>query len=193
MDNSNNKFITIVVLLILALLFLGLLVWNSHSKVEHTKKEISKLQHQKHQRDVHNNKVDQKQKKIDDKIGNKDTNEHAKDFNKKFFDWSSWGEFSRNMESLRKQYPHIDDGDIVNISGKNVGNGKSPESTYNETQLPTDKKGQIAEVITQDKTDENDTLRLTWFQISDYKDGKFDITYMKPYEAVDYSNDAGSD
>ena len=46
---------------------------------------------------------------------------------------------------------------------------------------PTDKKGQIAELVTQTKTSEDSDTELVWFKIEDYDKGKYNITYLKPY------------
>jgi hypothetical protein len=93
------------------------------------------------------------------------------------------------MESLQKRYPNLEDSDIVDISGKSVGNGESPDSTYSSDIYPTDKKGQIAELITQTKSSEDSDTELVWYKVEDYDKGKYNISYLKPYQKADLANE----
>lgn len=178
---NNNKFVTLIIILVLAIGFLGLLVMNSHFKVQGIKDDISKLEAKKEDRDKTNDKINKAQDEENKRVGNGEVTTNAKYFNDKFYKWSSWNEFSDNMEDLRNKYPNLEDSDIVDISGKAVGNGESPESDYSTDMYPTDKKGQIAELVTQTKTSEDSDTELVWFKIEDYDKGKYNITYLKPY------------
>lgn len=188
MENSN-KFTTLVIILILVVGFMGLLTMGSHHKVKNIKHDIAKLEDKQKARNQQNDKIAKQQEAEDKRVGNKRVATNAKYFNDKFYNWSSWNEFSDNMESLQKRYPNLEDSDIVDISGKSVGNGESPDSTYSSDVYPTDKKGQIAELITQTKSSEDSDTELIWYKVEDYDKGKYNISYLKPYQKANLSDE----
>lgn len=188
MDN-NNKFTTLLIILILTIVFLGLLVMNSNHKVQNIKDDIQKLEAKQKDREQTNEKINNEQLKENKRVGNERVMTNSKLFNDKFYNWASWDEFSDNMENLKKRYPNLEDSEIVDISGKAVGNGESPESSYSSDIYPTDKKGQVAELIKQTKSTEETDIELLWFKISDYEDGKYNISYLKPYQKANLSSE----
>ncbi|WP_436962336.1 hypothetical protein [Staphylococcus shinii] len=186
---NNNKFLSIVTILILAIVFLGALVLNSNHNVKEIKKDIAQLEKKQLDRSKYNDGIDKKQSSINERIGNSAVIKAAKKFNDKFYIWSSWNEFSDNMKDLRAMYPNLEDSDIVDISGKAVGNGDSPDSIYSTDFYATDKKGQVAELITQNKSTETSGTRLQWFKIENMKKGKYSITYLKPYNEANLTSE----
>lgn len=186
---NNNKFLSIVSFLIIVILFLGALVLNSNHNVKDIKKDISKLEKKQSDREKYNDDVDKKQTDINERIGNESVMKAAKKFNDKFFVWSSWNEFSNNMKDLRSMYPNLEDSDIVDISGKAVGNGESPDSIYSTNFYATDKKGEVAELITQNKSTETSGTKLQWFKIENMEKGKYSITYFKPYNEANLTSE----
>ncbi|EOD7975542.1 hypothetical protein K4P50_11085 [Staphylococcus epidermidis] len=186
---NNSKYMSVVIVLSLILIGLGIYTFASYTKVNDVKDEIKQLESKKEDRQSYNKKIENKQASIDKKVGNADVIRTATDFNNKFYNWSSWKEFSDNMDYLKKTYPNLENSDIVDISGKAVGNGESPESSYTSEMYPTDKKGEISELVTQEKTQSNVNTRLLWYKISKYNKGKYDISYFKPYEEVDFSDE----
>ncbi|MFW3619457.1 hypothetical protein [Staphylococcus caprae] len=187
---NNSKYMSLVIVLSLILIGLGIYAFASYAKVKEIKNEINQLEAKKDDRESYNKQIEKKQIETDKEVGNADVIRAATDFNNKFYNWSSWNEFSDNMDYLKKTYPNLEDSDIVDISGKAVGNGESPESSYTSEIFPTDKKGEISEIVTQEKTQDNSDTQLLWYKVSKYNKGKYDISYFKPYEEVDFSNDS---
>ncbi|MEX2935963.1 hypothetical protein [Staphylococcus saprophyticus] len=186
---NNNKFTSLVVILIIVVGFMGILTLVSNQKLANIKDDITKLEAKQKERNQYNDKIKEQQKEEDARVGNDRVTTNAKYFNDKFYNWSSWNEFSDNMENLKKRYPNLEDSDIVDISGKSVGNGESPESTYSSDIYPTDKKGQIAELITQTKSEDETDTELVWFKVEDYDNGKYNISYLKPYQKANLSDE----
>ncbi|RIN27710.1 hypothetical protein [Staphylococcus succinus] len=186
---SNNKFLSIITILILVIMFLGALVLNSNHNVKDIKKDIVKLEKKQSDRAKYNDGIDKKQSSINERIGNGAVMKAAKNFNDKFYTWSSWNEFSDNMKDLRATYPNLQDSNIVDISGKSVGNGDSPDSIYSTDFYATDKKGQVAELITQNKSTETSGTKLQWFKIENMEKGKYSITYLKPYNEANLTSE----
>lgn len=182
---ENNKFSAILTILILVIAFLSLLTLNSNHSIKNIKKDISQLEKTQSAREKYNENIEDQQRSINKRIGNDYVIRAAKKFNDKFYTWSSWNEFSDNMKDLRERYPNLENSDIVDISGKAVGNGDSPDSTYSSDFYATDKKGQVAELITQNKSTEDSGTKLQWFKIENMKNGKYSITYLKPYNEAD--------
>lgn len=186
---NNSKYMSVVIVLSLVLIGLGIYAFASYTKVKDVKDEIKQLESKKEDRKSYNKNIEKKQAETDKKVGNADVVRTATDFNEKFYNWTTWKEFSDNMDYLKKTYPNLEDSDIVDISGKAVGNGESPESSYTTEIYPTDKKGEIAELVTQEKTQNNLNTQLLWYKVSEYNKGKYEISYFKPYEEVDFTDD----
>ncbi|MGK9289336.1 hypothetical protein [Staphylococcus warneri] len=133
----------------------------------------------------HNDKVDAFNKQLEKDVGVYETKQATNEFYNYFFDWDSWSQYRDNMAELRKMYPNIDKGKVVNISGDKIGAGVSPTSTHSTTSFIGDKEGRVVDFVEQSKSYQDGTeTKAIWYVISDYKDGKLDIKEMKPYRSV---------
>lgn len=82
---------------------------------------------------------------------------------------------------MQQLYPKLDEGKVVDISGKMVGSGKSPESTYESEEMTTTNEGEVSEFVNQNKETANSRNRTLWYIIAEEKDGSFNIRHMKRY------------
>src|SRR5699024_12393682 len=104
-------------------------------------------------------------------------------FNDLFFVWNTWGEYDKNIKDLQQRYPKIDEGKKVDISGKDVGSGKSPESSYNGNFYTTTNKNEIAEKVTQSKDSIRTKTSTVWFIVGDRNDNDMiNIYQIKKYK-----------
>ncbi|MDK7284289.1 hypothetical protein [Staphylococcus pettenkoferi] len=157
-------------------------------QVHELKSEIHDKQEQKSDIKKHNKKIDEKKEHQLKEVGLKNVKEEMDNFNKLFFTWKSWGEYDKNMKELRQVYPKIDEGKKVDISGKVVGSGKSPESSYKNEYYTTTKKNEIAEKVTQSKEGASGKSSTTWYIVGEKGDkGQFNITHMKRYRELSSS------
>ena len=87
-----------------------------------------------------------------------------------------------NMKQLQVLYPNIEDGKVVNIKGDKRGAGASPESSYSKDSYIGAKDSQIGDIVKQTKVypDGKETEAI-WYIMSDYKDDKYNISFMKSY------------
>ena len=181
---ERDDYIKLGVVLVLLFASIGLIFsgFTHKSNASDNKQEI----HDKKQRiaDIkkHNKKVKEQSQAQQDDLDVEEVSNEAQNFNNKFFNFDSWGTFDRNRKALRKDYPQIDSGKEVNISGKDVGSGTSPVSTVEQQEtLMTSEKNKIAEFILQSKDNKTSETNTYWYKTSTYKDGAYNIDYMKPY------------
>lgn len=185
---NYSKSSAVITVLVLVLIAASLMIWSNHNKEKKLKTEISKLETKKGNVERFNEKINNKQAQEDKRIGNIEVIQESEKFNKRYFDWATWGEFSNNMEYLKQKYPNLKNSNVIDISGKAVGNGDSPISSYSVKQYPTTHQGEIAEVLNQSKTTEDSEINVIWYKVQNYDKGKYSVTYFKPYEEIDYSS-----
>src|SRR5699024_11717967 len=93
----------------------------------------------------------------------------------------------------QQRYPKIDEGKKVDISGKDVGSGKSPESSYNGNFYTTTNKNEIAEKVTQSKDGISTKSSTVWFIVGDRNDDDmFNISHMKRYRSEEHTSELQS-
>ncbi|EZV57624.1 hypothetical protein V074_02579 [Staphylococcus aureus 2010-60-1240-1] len=171
----------LLLILVVIVIVSGVFAFNQFKEVQQNQKELSAKQDKAKKTEVNNKKIAKENEELFKKIGTYDTLMATKDFYDKFYNWNSWEQYANNMKVLQNTYPNIDDGDVVDISGKDVGTGSSPESSYTEKNYVGTEKGQIGQFITQTKKYEDREGTAIWYIVSDYKDGKLNISQMKPY------------
>lgn len=171
-----------MIVLIIAIMLLVAFTIGRMSEIKDLKADIKDKTEKKVANEKHNKTVEDKQEAQLKDIDLKDVTEKADEFNNLFFNWDSWGVYDDHMKQLQQKFPKIDDGKVVDISGKVVGSGQSPVSTFDASYLATPNKGELIQFVEQDKESTSDQSSSLWYIVSDYKDGKFDIHYMKRYE-----------
>ena len=114
-------------------LFVIVLVIVRFNQVNELKAEIKDKQEQKANAEKYNKNVQKKQEQQLKKVGLSKVKKDMDKFNDLFFVWNTWGEYDENMKELQQLYPKIDEGKKVDISGKDVGSGKSPKSSMTMT------------------------------------------------------------
>lgn len=172
----------LTVVLILSTITMVILLVVRSNEINQLKDDIQNKKEQKTAIVNHNKKVDKLEEAQLEKINLNDVKQEATKFNDLFFDWDTWAKYDGNMKKLQKNYPHIDDSDVVDISGEVVGHGRSPISTYDATYLTTANDKEITQFVEQEKEGVSDESSALWYIISDYKDGEYDIKYMKRYK-----------
>jgi len=182
---SQRRKDVLVVILIIAVIICIAMYFNRQSQINQLHADIKDKQHQKTERIADNKKVDKKQKAINKEVGLQDVQSQAETFDENFFNWSSWGEFTDNMETLQKEFPNLKDSKVVDISGKQVGRGESPKSSYSDESFTTMNKNELAQKITQTKKTPTTQSEKIWFKISNTQHTTYDVTKMKPYKEIE--------
>lgn len=155
------------------------------NEINQLKDDIATAKEEKKAMENYNKKIDEQREKQTEKVGLKEVKEEMTTFNDLFFNWKTWGEYDENMKELRQLYPQIDEGSLVDISGKDVGSGQSPKSSYDEEYFTTTKESEIAEPVTQTKEGISDRSSTFWFIIGNKEEGKtFNINHMKRYREL---------
>lgn len=173
-----------IVLGVIAIVLVGMFI-HRFIQVNEVQSDIKNMKSEKKVNELHNKKVAKEQNDMLKKLGLGKVKSESNTFNNLFFDWSGWGEYTKNMEELQDKYPEIDKGDVVDISGRLVGNGEGPRSRYTSNVYTTSKQGEIAEFIEQNKSADDSRSKALWFKLSNYKDGNYNITDMNVYREVD--------
>lgn len=171
----------ILLILVVVVIISGIFAFNQFKEAQQNQKELSAKQDKAKKTKSNNKKIAKENEELFKKIGTYDTLMATRDFYDKFYNWNSWEQYADNMKELQNTYPNIDDDDVVDISGNDVGTGESPDSSYTEKNYVGTKKGQIGQFITQTKKYEDREGTAIWYVVSDYKDGKLNISQMKPY------------
>lgn len=198
MKNSNDKrnmmdydeskklrrdMITIGLFIVMA--FIVVLVIVRFNQINELKEEISDKQAEKKEVESYNKNIKKKQQQQLEEVGLSKVRDDMNKFNDLFFVWNTWGEYDKNMKDLQQRYPKIDEGKKVDISGKDVGSGKSPESSYNGNFYTTTNKNEIAEKVTQSKDGISTKSSTVWFIVGDRNDDDmFNISHMKRYREL---------
>src|SRR5699024_499930 len=198
MKNSNDKrnmmdydeskklrrdMITIGLFIVMA--FIVVLVIVRFNQINELKEEISDKQAEKKEVESYNKNIKKKQQQQLEEVGLSKVRDDMNKFNDLIFVWNTWGEYDKNMKDLQQRYPKIDEGKKVDISGKDVGSGKSPESSYNGNFYTTTNKNEIAEKVTQSKDGISTKSSTVWFIVGDRNDDDmFNISHMKRYREL---------
>ncbi|WP_237451446.1 hypothetical protein, partial [Staphylococcus pseudintermedius] len=83
---------------------------------------------------------------------------------------------------LQVLYPTIEEGNVVNIKGDTRGAGVSPNSSYSRDSYIGKEKSQIGDIVKQTKVyPDGQETEAIWYIVSEYKDGKYNITTMNAY------------
>ena len=81
----------------------------------------------------------------------------------------------------------------VDISGKVVGRGDSPRSSYSSDTFTTRNKDEIAQMITQTKKTPTTQSEKKWFKLSNTQNTTYDVTKMDSYEEIEMDYRGGNE
>lgn len=180
----NTVLSVIITISIIVILFMSINLYNKYKEDDKIKDDILEMKKENKETEKQNQKIANMEKDQEKELQISEVSNIAEKFNGKFFVWDSWESFSNNMKGLRASYPNLKDNKNVVIDGKDVGTGTSPESSYSSEVYTTENKQEVAELIKQNKNYEDKTTEKLWYKISNYKDGKYDITKFQSYEKV---------
>lgn len=173
---------TLTVLLLATTVIFTFLMINKFTDVHDLEQSIAKKQDDRKLALAHNKKVEKQQEEQIKNLGTEEVTNVSSDFNDKLYDWTSWEDYTNNMNSLSKAYPNIENGNVVDLAPTNVGVGESPESSHNQKVMTTTNKGKIAEFITQTKKTDVGESEALWYKVSEYHEGRYDVSYLKPFK-----------
>lgn len=178
---KTRRDVLTVLLLATTVIFTFLMI-NKFTDVHDLEQSIAKKQDDRKLAIAHNKKVDKQQEEQIKNLGTEEVTNVSSDFNDKLYDWKSWEDYTNNMNDLVKTYPNIDKGNVVDLAPTNVGVGESPESSHDQKVMTTKNKGEIAEFITQTKKTDIGESEALWYKVSEYHDGRYDVSYLKPFK-----------
>ena len=178
---KTRRDVLTVLLLATTVIFTFLMI-NKFTDVHDLEQSIVKKQDDRKLAIAHNKKVDKQQEEQIKNLGTEEVTNVSSDFNDKLYDWKSWEDYTNNMNDLVKTYPNIDKGNVVDLAPTNVGVGESPESSHDQKVMTTTNKGEIAEFITQTKKTDIGESEALWYKVSEYHDGRYDVSYLKPFK-----------
>ena len=178
---KTRRDVLTVLLLATTVIFTFLMI-NKFTDVHDLEQSIAKKQDDRKLAIAHNKKVDKQQEEQIKNLGTEEVTDVSSDFNDKLYDWKSWEDYTNNMNDLVKTYPNIDKGNVVDLAPTNVGVGESPESSHDQKVMTTTNKGEIAEFITQTKKTDIGESEALWYKVSEYHDGRYDVSYLKPFK-----------
>lgn len=178
---KTRRDVVTVLLLATTVIFTFLMI-NKFTDVHDLEQSIAKKQDDRKLALAHNKKVETQQEEQIKNLGTEEVTNVSSDFNDKLYDWTSWEDYTNNMNSLSKAYPNIDNGNVVDLAPTNVGVGESPESSHNQKVMTTTNKGEIAEFITQTKKTDIGESEVLWYKVSEYHNGRYDVSYLKPFK-----------
>lgn len=178
---KTRRDVVTVLLLATTVIFTFLMI-NKFTDVHDLEQSIAKKQDDRKLALAHNKKVETQQEEQIKNLGTEEVTNVSSDFNDKLYDWTSWEDYTNNMNSLSKAYPNIDNGNVVDLAPTNVGVGESPESSHNQKVMTTTNKGEIAEFITQTKKTDIGESEALWYKVSEYHNGRYDVSYLKPFK-----------
>lgn len=173
---------TLTVLLLATTVIFTFLMINKFTDVHDLEQSIAKKQDDRKLALAHNKKIEKQQEEQIKNLGTEEVTNVSSDFNDKLYDWTSWEDYTNNMNSLSKAYPNIENGNVVDLAPTNVGVGESPESSHNQKVMTTTNKGKIAEFITQTKKTDVGESEALWYKVSEYHEGRYDVSYLKPFK-----------
>ncbi|HAC5788989.1 TPA_asm: hypothetical protein GZX72_14280 [Listeria monocytogenes] len=181
-DASRIRCNVITAILVFLVIVTGLFAYNQYKNVQDQQKKLDKQLAVNKKINKENEKTQKENIKLQKQVGVYDTLTASKSFYDRFFDWSSWAEYLDNLEELRVEYPQIDKGKVVDISGDEIGGSSSPVSSYERQTFIGSKQGEIGEFVTQNKSYHDGTeSKAIWYVVSEHKKGKYDIKHMTPY------------
>lgn len=178
---KTRRDVVTVLLLATTVIFTFLMI-NKFTDVHDLEQSIAKKQDDRKLALAHNKKVETQQEEQIKNLGTEEVTNVSSDFNDKLYDWTSWEDYTNNMNSLSKAYPNIENGNVVDLAPTNVGVGESPESSHNQKVMTTTNKGEIAEFITQTKKTDIGESEALWYKVSEYHEGRYDVSYLKPFK-----------
>lgn len=178
---KTRRDVLTVLLLATTVIFTFLMI-NKFTDVHDLEQSIAKKQDDRKLALAHNKKVEKQQEEQIKNLGTEEVTNVSSDFNDKLYDWTSWEEYTKNMNDLVKTFPNIDNGNVVDLAPTNVGVGESPESSHDQKVMTTTNKGEIAEFITQTKKTDIGESEALWYKVSEYHDGRYDVSYLKPFK-----------
>lgn len=190
---SQRRRDILLVALIIAVIVCVAMYFNRQGQINELQSDIKTKEHKKSEMITYNKKIDKEQKAIDKKVGLDDVQSQAETFDDNFFDWSSWGEYTDNMKFLQKEFPNLKDNKNVDISGKVVGRGDSPRSSYSSDTFTTRNKDEIAQMITQTKKTPTTQSEKKWFKLSNTQNTTYDVTKMNSYEEIEMDYRGGNE
>lgn len=173
-----------IMLLSVIFIFMVLALINSYNHNNGLRDKIKKEKATVEQTKKDNKEILAREQSDNENLEIDNVEDATNNFNDKFFDWNTWEVFSNNMKDLRKTYPNLEDNKDIDISGKSVGTGESPVSSYDSEKYTTTNKQEIAEYIIQSKRYEDHKSQMIWQKVSDYDKGKYDITKFEKYEQI---------
>ncbi|MCO4096968.1 hypothetical protein KFX46_08100 [Macrococcus canis] len=180
-EERRRKLDLLILFLITSLIISSVILYNKMNEAEDLSKDLTAKQEKREKIISENKKITEKQRENDNLVGNHDVSVTSEDFNHLYFDWNSWEIYSKNMKEIREKYPNLERSKYVDISGMDVGTGRSPESVHKVQIYNTSKQGEIAEIINQNRRyDDRVTERLI-FKVSEYDKGRYDIKEFKVY------------
>lgn len=180
-EERRRKLDLLILFLITSLIISSVILYNKMNEAEDLSKDLTAKQEKREKIISENKKITEKQRENDNLVGNHDVSVTSEDFNHLYFDWNSWEMYSKNMKEIREKYPNLERSKYVDISGMDVGTGRSPESVHKVQIYNTSKQGEIAEIINQNRRyDDRVTERLI-FKVSEYDKGRYDIKEFKVY------------
>lgn len=189
---SQRRRDVLLVILIITTVICVIMYFNRQGQINDLQSDIKDKQEKKTNVVKHNDEVKRKQQVIDEQNGLAKTQSQAKEFDDYFFNWDTWGDYTEGMHHLQKSFPNLKDSKVVDISGKKVGRGESPTSSYSDTGFTTRNKGELAQLITQTKKTPTAQTETLWLKISNYQNNQYDISKLKPYREIDMGDRGGS-
>lgn len=187
-ETKESIFYSFAAILGIIAVIMLIIAINKSTEANDLQAKIDKMNKEKDNRIEYNKDIAKKNDEESKKVGVEKVSKEADIFNKKFFDWDDWAEFTKNRKDLRSLYPNIDDGKVVDISGMDVGsNNNKLKSNHSSEKLIGSQNNKIGEMITQFKSSETGgKTDGMWYKVSEMKDGKYDVVYMEKYEKVGY-------
>jgi len=180
-EERRRKLDLLILFLITSLIISSVILYNKMNEAEDLSKDLTAKQEKREKIISENKKITEKQRENDNLVGNHDVSVTSEDFNHLYFDWNSWEMYSKNMKEIREKYPNLERSKYVDISGMDVGTGRSPESVHKVQIYNTSKQGEIAEIINQNRRYGDRVTERLIFKVSEYDKGRYDIKEFKVY------------
>lgn len=165
-DDLQDLFPKVLVGLIFLLLVVFISGYNANKNFKNNSKLLADNQAKVEQISTKNKEILAKQKEQEDEIGKLDAQKQSTQFFDKYFNWSTWQEYSKNMNKLNDEYPQLNNSKVVRISAHDVGNGKSPISYYSTESFVTNNNGSTLNLVTQKRNYATKIVTTNWFTIS---------------------------
>ena len=83
-----------------------------------------------------------------------------------------------------EQNEDLKDSDKIDISGKVVGNGDSPISTFESTNMPTKTHGELMQIVEQTREGDSSENKTFWYKISNNDNNQYNVTEFESYSEV---------